>query len=452
MEGEDNGCGFFSLGVFFGTGLLFLAGGWVFFQQGLFKNIEVQGRMVPVLFASTFTLSCLMLELVIFEIAGVLARPCRFAAWNVLLRLMLFQLIILLPFYFAFQFASFLSPGRKFGEKIFAAIVIYLAYLYAFFKLHNPFNYGKGDLSLFHEGIGRIGILGVTSSAALSGFGAVFTPYQYLGYFVRSCSEEDVRDKKQEVLHTMESIVQKKKRVALANAKKKKASSTSGSGWGISSFFGYSDYGGEDVRLLKAETLAMEDLSCQLFLDMDDMMKESERRKRLNTLRGRYFHILGHFLSLYGVYKIFMATINIVFRRVAKKDPISRFFEVAVQGFGLEVDVQFWSQQLSFALVGVLIVMSVRNLLKQLSKLFHVFASSRSSNFIVLFMSEVMGMYFISLVIMMRMNMPEQYRDIIVKVLGDLEFTFYHRWFDVIFLVSAFSSICSIYFSRIHSS
>jgi len=37
---------------------------------------------------------------------------------------------------------------------------------------------------------------------------------------------------------------------------------------------------------------------------------------------------------------------------------------------------------------------------------------------------------------MMRMNMPAKYREIIIQVLGDLEFSFYHQWFDRIFLVS----------------
>jgi hypothetical protein len=42
---------------------------------------------------------------------------------------------------------------------------------------------------------------------------------------------------------------------------------------------------------------------------------------------------------------------------------------------------------------------------------------------------------------MMRMNMPAQYREIIARVLGDLEFNYYHRWFDTVFLVTAVLSV-----------
>ena len=54
---------------------------------------------------------------------------------------------------------------------------------------------------------------------------------------------------------------------------------------------------------------------------------------------------------------------------------------------------------------------------------------------------QVMGMYFVSMVLLMRMNMPVQYRTIITEVLGDLQFNFYHRWFDVMFLVAALVTI-----------
>jgi hypothetical protein len=46
------------------------------------------------------------------------------------------------------------------------------------------------------------------------------------------------------------------------------------------------------------------------------------------------------------------------------------------------------------------------------------------------------------------MNMPAQYREIIAKVLGNLEFNFYHRWFDMIFLVSAVGCMVFIYLAQ----
>ena len=52
-----------------------------------------------------------------------------------------------------------------------------------------------------------------------------------------------------------------------------------------------------------------------------------------------------------------------------------------------------------------------------------------------------MGMYFVSFVLLMRMNMPPEYRRIVTEVLGAIEFNFYYRWFDEVFLISAIATI-----------
>ncbi|XP_022236508.1 Golgi pH regulator-like isoform X2 [Limulus polyphemus] len=117
-------------------------------------------------------------------------------------------------------------------------------------------------------------------------------------------------------------------------------------------------------------------------------------------------------------------------------------------GFVSSLQVKFWSQHISFILVGVIVVTSIRGLLITLTKFFYAISSTKSSNIIVLALAQIMGMYFVSSVLLMRMNMPPEYRSIITQVLGELQFNFYHRWFDVIFLVSALSSIGFLYLAH----
>jgi len=144
-----------------------------------------------------------------------------------------------------------------------------------------------------------------------------------------------------------------------------------------------------------------------------------------------------------------MATINIVFDRVGQVDPITRGTQIVVDHMGLKsFDVKYWSQQISFLVVGLIAVTSVRGLLITLTKFFHALSSSKSSNLLGLLLAQLMGMYFVSSAVLLRMNMPLQYRSMLTEVLGNLKFDFYHRWFDVIFLVSALTSIAALYLAR----
>lgn len=70
--------------------------------------------------------------------------------------------------------------------------------------------------------------------------------------------------------------------------------------------------------------------------------------------------------SLYFFY--LQSTINIVFDRVGKKDPVTKGLEIAVHWIGLDMDVAFWSQHVSFFLVGCIVVTSIRGLLLTLTK------------------------------------------------------------------------------------
>jgi golgi pH regulator len=78
------------------------------------------------------------------------------------------------------------------------------------------------------------------------------------------------------------------------------------------------------------------------------------------------------FLNLNLLLYCCQSTINIVFDRVGKKDPVTRGLEIVVHWLGLAVDVSFWSQHVSFALVGCIALTSIRGLLLTLTKVSHV--------------------------------------------------------------------------------
>uniref|UniRef100_A0A182N342 Homeobox domain-containing protein n=1 Tax=Anopheles dirus TaxID=7168 RepID=A0A182N342_9DIPT len=423
--------------------LIFFIGGWVFFVKQLFRNYEIRHVFVQLIFSLTLALSLTMFELIIFEIIGFLDSSSRYFHWRLGLTLLLIMVIAVIPYLIAY---SCISNVRIVPAKWVQPLttLICLCYLYGFWRIGDPFPLLSVSRGIFtiEQAVSRIGVVGVTVMAILSGFGAVNYPYTSMSYFIRPVSQSDVVNLERRLLQTMDMVLVKKKRIALDRRRNKPNQKQSI--WGMISSVTQRPAGAENIGQLRLEISALEELSRQLFLEVHSMKNMQERERWAATLQGKYFNVLGHFFSLYCLWKIFICTINIIFDRVGKKDPVTRGIEIAVHWCGFEMDIAFWSQHVSFLLVGCIVVTSIRGLLLTLTKFFYKISSSKSSNIIVLVLAQIMGMYFCSSVLLMRMNMPAEYRVIITEVLGGLHFNFYHRWFDVIFLVSALATIVSI--------
>uniref|UniRef100_A0A8W8L4L8 Golgi pH regulator n=1 Tax=Magallana gigas TaxID=29159 RepID=A0A8W8L4L8_MAGGI len=377
--------------LMFFSQVLFFAGGWVFFLKQLFKDYEVHHSVVLLVFSITFALSCTMFELIIFEILGFLESSSRYFHWKLGLYAFLFVLVAILPFYIGyFIIGNLRFAPQKRHIRVLMTTGAWLAFLYFFWKIGDPFPILSPKHGIFsiEQCIGRIGVIGVTLMAVLSGFGAVNYPYTSMFYFIRAVTETDVQNIEKRLMQTMDMILMKKKRIALARQERLKQATinkSQGGLWGMISKVTSGSGSSENMSMLKQETEAYEELAKQLFLESVDLHN---------------------------------------------------------------AQVKFWSQQISFLLIGIIIVTSIRGLLITLTRFFYAIASSKSSNVIVLCLAQLMGMYFVSSVLLIRMNMPQEYRSIITEVLGDLQFNFYHRWFDVIFLVSALSSIGFLYIAH----
>lgn len=67
------------------------------------------------------------------------------------------------------------------------SFVIWILIIYLFWKTGDPFpilSPKHGILSI-EQCVSRVGVIGVTVMAFLSGFGAVNCPYTYMSYFVK---------------------------------------------------------------------------------------------------------------------------------------------------------------------------------------------------------------------------------------------------------------------------
>lgn len=67
-------------------------------------------------------------------------------------------------------------------------VTVWLLFLYCFWKIGDPFPLLAGkqrSILCLEQAVSRIGVIGVTVMALLSGFGAVNYPYTSMAYFIR---------------------------------------------------------------------------------------------------------------------------------------------------------------------------------------------------------------------------------------------------------------------------
>lgn len=425
--------------VIIASQFIFISFGWMFFNKQLGCDYIVH-TLVQSLFLATLSLSLSMFQLIIVEIVGILDPNSRYIYWNFTIYIMLIMLIIILPFCISYFMLSN-SRLKKRWINI-GSVSFYLFFLFIFFKIGDQFpitspNYGTLSIE---QGLSRVGVIGVSLIGVLSGFGAVNYPYTSMSCFMRSVTRSDILSLENKLKVVYGRIADKRKQIVLSRVKNQK--STGFYIWPMSS-------PDSNIKKLEAECIHLDQFQQQLFQDLVELRQMQERNVWSRTLKGRYFNLLGYIFSAYCVMKILICTHNLLLDRVVKVDIVTRGLQIAITYVGLEIeDVRLWSQHLSFTLVGIIVVTSIRGLLITISKWFHALSSSDSSNVIVLVLAQIMGMYFVSCVLLMRMNLPLEYRKIITEVLGDLQFQFYHKWFDLIFLFSALVSIAVLWYTH----
>eukprot|EP00835_Amoeboradix_gromovi_P005609 NODE_544_length_6876_cov_0.251439.p1 type:complete len:442 gc:universal NODE_544_length_6876_cov_0.251439:5156-6481(+) len=427
---------FFS--YFFAKGLFFIFS-FVYLSAKIlaFRNVDI---FVKLLFASVASTSISLLCLLPVEILNLLPPNSRFFFWKLEISVLLILVIIVVPLY---QIHC-IAPLRY--RSLFT-FCIYLLYL----KLFNSVslvdqNASTWDNYIISFGLPRASVIGVALMAFLSGFGAVNSPYETMFVFMRKVDHDTIISYERRICSSLDMIYLKRASVLeLRNSSNNKQSIT-----GFVKDIWSGNY--SKTQQLNDELYASEQLYVQMLYELDELYCDKQKLDYKSTWKGKYYNTLGWLFSIYCIYRLIMCIINTLFNRFGEIDPITNvltfYIKYTNQTTLGEDDIEAITQPLSFISVGVLVLCSIRGVLIQLLKLFRRFSRNIPPHHIILLFSQLLGMYFLSTVLLMRLNLPVAYRGLLTEVLGNMSFHFYHKWFDVIFLLSALSSISIIYIAE----
>ncbi|KAI9916711.1 hypothetical protein PsorP6_018038 [Peronosclerospora sorghi] len=457
-----------------------------FFSWWLFRDYTVRSAATPLLFAASLTFSLSIFQMVLFEVTNVLHVASRQWVWRVDLLAMTYLVVLVLPLSLFYAVAR--EYGRTARQATVTAASTLLLYLYGFWRLgavlesNVPTQSVEGTCSsepraaldeerpthalvvthavfLFHGAaffslrnfVSRVSLLGVVFMALLSGFGAVHCPYEYMTFFWRRVAEEDIEFLEKRLRHNVDMLIAKKKRLILelrAAARRQDQVVAGGNRdslvYRAFAFFSSSKDDTTYIKGLEAEIVTLESLGRELFLEVHDLRDAQARSLRARTLQGRVFNCFGYLMSAFCVYKMVMSTMNVIFRRNRDKDPITDAVEKLLYiwpSLAEQLNIRFVSEVASLGFVGILVFTQTRGFLVTLLKFFRTYSSTVSSNSVVLWLAHLMGMYFVSSFVLMRMNLSPLHRERIDEVLGDIDFHVFHRYFDIMFVVSASSSL-----------
>ncbi|KAI8916207.1 Abscisic acid G-protein coupled receptor-domain-containing protein, partial [Gorgonomyces haynaldii] len=392
----------------------YLAG--VGFVGSKFIQIVIRQRLSPVvvqLFAGTLGISMLIIFLFIAEVADFMQESWRIFWWGLDIFLILFNSLLVLPL---LQLYLFYQSFQRIRKPFVLASVSWIGLLIVFLLIPcEPTETLLGPLLV------RSGMVGVFLMASLSGFTAVYTPFQNLQIFRKRRTIEDVQEVEQNIKQTMAYIFEKKRQQAMKQ--------TPQTGYGfLSSFTSNQD-------TIENEIAAQELILSHFISELDSLHQDMEYQKT-----REWTNFLGIFFAIYCIYKTIASLFNILLHSNGGSDPATTVLVMLTTWFGFDVDLAFWSKQLSFLLVSIMAISSIRSILLQFTKLSKRGLRTITTETLVLIFSNLIGFYFLSVTLMLRSNLPPSHREKLRQVLGDVEFHFYQRWFDTIFLITTLVS------------
>lgn len=433
-------------------------------------------------FSTTIALATVLAELILCEISDLVNPYARATALKITVPTLLFFLIVIIPF---LEFQSLISgsgwsfqktaTGRVPRTAWLLQFAVFGLWLFAFWSLGNLVPVGSEFMHSSHtvespnETAGglaracleRIGVIGISLMALLSGFASVSSPWHTFGTPTsrKPVTDADIARKQAGLDATNEMLITKRHRLQTLQRKvaseKSSAQNTGFLTKVVGSFRGSGD--ATEISGLKLEISGLQAMEANLSTTLSQLRSRQANSARAATPLGKLLVIPTYVFSIYCMYRI-AATVVTTLRRFylpsssfSSSDPINRFLGLIAKHWDPKLDQIAWARQISFLLSGVILAASANSALQT----FHLFAKwtpgllyQAQANFALL-IGQISAIYVISAALLMRSNLPKEVGSAVGDVLESaLEPGFVDRWFEGWFLFASLVTACGIWVGR----
>ncbi|KAI4866890.1 Abscisic acid G-protein coupled receptor-domain-containing protein [Hypoxylon rubiginosum] len=434
---------------------------------------SIRRRVAAGAFSTTVGLAAVLAELILCEISELVSPYARAMALRVTVPTLLFLLVVLIPF---LELQSLLagsgwsfqrnSKGRIPSTAWVLQFAMFGIWLFAFWSLGNLVPVGSEVVrpsatmenvrletefsgSLARACLERIGVIGISLMALLSGFASVSSPWHTFGSRAsrRPVTDSDIARRQAGLDATNEMLITKRHRLQSLQHKVAESSSANNRGF-VTKVIGSIRGGGDasEIRTLRLEIAGLEAMEANLSSSLAMLRSRQANSVRAATFSGKLLLIPTYAFSLYCVYRIIATTLTTLRRlyspatSFSSSDPINRFLGLLAKHWDPKLDQIAWARQISFLLSGVILAASANSALQT----FHLFAKwtpgllYQAQANLALLIGQISAIYVISAALLLRSNLPKEVGSAVGDALESaLEPGFVDRWFEGWFLLAS---------------
>ncbi|KAI2612965.1 Abscisic acid G-protein coupled receptor-domain-containing protein [Hypoxylon fragiforme] len=434
---------------------------------------SIRRRLAAAAFSTTIGLAAVLAELILCEISELVSPHARAVALRITVPTLLFLLILLIPFLelqslitssgWSFQRTS---KGRVPRAAWLLQFALFGIWLFVFWslgnfvpvgseavlsstQLHNVRTESESSGSLARACLERIGVIGISLMALLSGFASVSSPWHTFGSRTsrRAVTDVDISRKQAGLDATNEMLITKRHHLQSLQRKVSEASSAEKRGF-VTKVIGSIRGGGDEaeIRTLRLEIAGLEAMEANLSSTLSMLRSRQADSARAATFSGKLLLIPTYVFSVYCVYRIVATTLTTLRRlyypaaSFSSSDPINRFLGLLAKHWDPKLDQIAWARQISFLLSGVILAASANSALQT----FHLFAKwtpgllHHAQANIALLIGQISAIYVISAALLLRSNLPKEVGSAVGDALESaLEPGFVDRWFEGWFLLAS---------------